>query len=258
MKKDYTVPALAKGLQVLELFHRDREKLSVKDITTALDSTTSQIYRTLHTLEDMGYLEKCEDKKYRLGKQIMHRAFCYLASSEVNEVAVEPMQKLSHQTSATSHLATLSGTEALYQFRVQTHQQLVPNFPVGSRLPAHQCAVGRMLLSHLSTEKITALYQNVTLDNSPEDAPQSLPELLDILAKDKAQQYATSTSHYAKAIAVPIFDYRGEVVAAVNISSIHLAIDEGDIQTDTLKALQYCANTISEKMGGYGYFSGLL
>lgn len=258
MKKDYIVPALERGLHILELFGQDSKKLSVKEITTALKSTTSQIYRTLYTLEKMHYLEKCDDKKYRLGSQVMHRAFCYLASSEITEVAAAPMRRLRDSTSATTHLAVRSGIEAIYHFRVQSRQQLVPNFAIGTRLPAHRCAVGRMLLSGLSEEKITALYRHVTLDDAPAGSPRSLPALIEQLKQDKARKYASNASHDSKAIAAPIVDYRGKVIAAINISSIHLDIEEGRIQPDLLQALLCCANHISEQFGGYDYFDTLL
>lgn len=255
MKNNYIVPALQRGLQVLELFSEEQPKLSGKDITKALGSTTSQVYRTLHTLEQMQYLEKCDDKKYRLGKQVMHRAFCYLASSEIIDVAAAPMRRLRNATSATCHLAVRSGIEVIYQFRVQSRQQLVPNFPVGTRLPAHRCAVGRVLLSGLSADKIRELYGNVTLDDSLDDSPRSLPALIEQLQQDRARKYAANASHDAKAIAAPIVNYRGEIIAAINISSIHLQIAEEQIQSEVLQALFDCAGEISEHFGGYRYFA---
>lgn len=258
MTSNYIVPALQRGLQILELFTAENGKLSVKEITEALGSTTSQIYRTLHTLENMQYLEKCDNKKYRLGSQVMHRAFCYLAADEITEVAAAPMRRLRDETSATSHLAVRSGIEVIYQFRAQSRQQLVPNFPIGTRLPAHRCAVGRMLLSGLPDEKIKDLYRNVTLDDSPVGLPRSLPTLLEQLKQDKINKYACNASHDAKAIAAPIVNYRGDVIAAINISSIHLDIEANNIQQDLLQALLQCAKQISEKFGGYHYFDDLL
>ncbi len=258
MSSNYIVPALARGLQILELFDKDTRKLSIKDITTALGSTPSQIYRTLHTLEHLQYLEKCDDKRYRLGAQVMHRAFSYLASNEITEVAAAPMRRLRDDTSATSHLGVRSGTEVIYQFRVQSRQQLVPNFPIGTRLPAHRCAMGRVLLSGLPVEKIKALYRNVMLDNSPAGSPRSLPALLQQLQLDKARKYATNASHNSKAIAAPIVNYRGEIIAAVNISSIHLAIEDGHIQQESLQALLDCTQQISNQFGGYHYFDAVL
>ena len=258
MKNDYIVPALERGLKVLELFNQHQTRLSIRDITIALKSTTSQVYRTLYTLEKMHYLKRCVDKKYKLGPQMMSRAFGYLASNEITEVAVSPMQQLRDDTSATCHLAVLGGTEVIYHFRVQSHQQLAPNFPIGTRLPAHRCAVGRMLLSGLPVEKIKSLYRNVALDDSPNNSPRSLPALIDLLQKDKKQKYASNASHNSKAIAAPIINYRGEVIAAINISSIHLDIEEGKIQPNLLNALLSCANSISEKFGGFNYFDEIL
>lgn len=258
MTSNYIVPALQRGLQILELFTAENGKLSVKEITEALGSTTSQIYRTLHTLENMQYLEKCDDKKYRLGPQVMHRAFSYLASNEITEVAAAPMRRLRDNTSATAHLAVRSGIEVIYQFRVQSRQQLVPNFPIGTRLAAHRCAVGRMLLSGLPDEKIKELYRNITLDDSPIDSPRSLPALLEQLKQDKINKYACNASHDSKAIAAPIVNYRGEVIAAVNISSIHLNIEENNIPTELLNSLLQCAKQVSEHFGGYGYFKDVI
>lgn len=257
-KKDYSVPALERGLQVLALFSAERPKLSIKEITALLHTTTSQIYRTLYTLEKMQYLQKGEDKHYQLGTAVMHRAFCYLAADEITEAAIEPMRTLRDNTGATCHLAILSGTEAIYQFRVQSQQQLMPNFPIGTRLPAHRCAVGRVLLSGLPIEEIKKRYRNVTLDESLAAPPRSLPALITLLEQDSARKYTTNASHDAKAIAAPIVNYRGEIIAAINISSVHLAIEEEHIPKDLLNELLSCADSISQQFGGYGYFEGIV
>lgn len=257
-KKDYSVPALERGLQVLALFSAEQPKLSIKEITVLLDTTTSQIYRTLYTLEKMQYLQKGEDKNYQLGTAVMHRAFCYLAADEITEAAIKPMQTLCDNTGASCHLAILSGTEAIYQFRVQSQQQLAPNFPIGTRLPAHRCAVGRVLLSGLPIEEIKRRYRNVTLDESLAAPPRSLPALIDLLEQDKIRKYATNASHDAKAIAAPIVNYRGEIIAAINISSVHLAIDEAHIPKDLLNELLTCADSISQQFGGYDFFKEVI
>ena len=174
-ENNYMVPALQKGLQILEMFDSQQRSLSQAEMAEALGVSSSSLYRIVQTLTSMGYLNKVGSNSYSLGSQVISRGFSYLASREIVEVAAPFITRLRDSTSLSSHLAIREGNETLYVFRALALQRVSVNVPVGTRFPCHTTAMGRALLIGMSPQELETLYQGQRLDGYPEPAPQTLP-----------------------------------------------------------------------------------
>lgn len=246
----YIVPALQKALRILEMFSGEQRSLTVSDFARHLDVSASSIYRIVYTLTEMGYLTKVARNTYELGPQVISRGFSYLASREILEVAVPHINRLRDDTSMSSHLAIREGTEAIYIYRALAPQRVSVNVPVGSRFPCHTIAIGRMLLTDLTDDEVTALYQGKRIDGHPPPAPQTLPELKDRIAQDRATGWALDYSDYSTAIAAPIRNYAGQVVAAINVSGPDTVMYDDGVQETLTRELLKRADMISAELGG--------
>jgi DNA-binding IclR family transcriptional regulator len=215
---DYHVPALSRGLQIIEMFDKERRVLNTQDFADHLGVSASSTYRIVQTLLDMGYLEKVTRNAYELGPQVVSRGFAFLAGRDLVDIAAPHLNKLRDNTSISCHLAIRDGLETVYIYRSQASQRLSVNIPLGSRLPCHTNAMGRVLLQQLSEIELNAMYQTQQLDSYPVPHPQSLPELKTLLRKEWEQGFSSNMSDNATAIAVPITNYLGKTVAAINIS----------------------------------------
>ena len=85
---DYRVPALQRGLWILQLFSSAERVLSMNDIAERLGVSVSSIYRIVQTLNGMGYLKKVAKNTYELGPQVIADGFTYLASRDLVDVAI--------------------------------------------------------------------------------------------------------------------------------------------------------------------------
>jgi ribose transport system substrate-binding protein len=63
--RQYRSGTLEKGLDVLEALERSPEPLRVQDVVDATQLDRAAVFRLLCTLEDRGYIERLEDKRYR-------------------------------------------------------------------------------------------------------------------------------------------------------------------------------------------------
>ncbi|MBR7888394.1 IclR family transcriptional regulator [Marinomonas sp. A79] len=215
---DYHVPALSRGLQIIEMFNKDKRVLNTQDFADFLGVSASSTYRIVQTLLDMGYLQKVTRNAYELGPQVVSRGFAFLAGRDLVDIAAPHLNELRDNTSISCHLAIRDGLETVYIYRSQASQRLSVNIPLGSRLPCHTTAMGRVLLQQLSEIELNAMYQTLQLDSYPGPYPQSLPELKTLLKKEWAQGFSSNRSDNATAIAVPITNYLGKTIAAINIS----------------------------------------
>lgn len=247
---DYRVPALQRGLTVLQMFNARDRTLGMNDIADRLGVTVSSIYRIVHTLTEMGYLRKIAKNTYELGPQIVSDGFAYLASRDIVEIAMPYLNALRDRTSLSCHLTIREQTESLYLYRAFAAQRLSVNIPIGTRLPCHCTAMGRMLLTGLSPEALGLLYQHVRLDDYPPPAPKTLPELQQLIAEDRERGWVMHRSDYSTAIACAVHNHLGEVVAAINLSGPEAVMDNGFAQDRYREELQGTAAAISRELGG--------
>ena len=70
-EKDYTVPALARGLSILEFFNQERRVLSTQELADQLGLSKAAIYRIVQTLTEMQYLNKLARNTYELGPAVV-------------------------------------------------------------------------------------------------------------------------------------------------------------------------------------------
>ncbi|RQW62177.1 IclR family transcriptional regulator [Vibrio viridaestus] len=215
---DYHVPALARGLQIIEMFTASERVLTTHDFAERLGVSASSTYRIIQTLLDMGYLKKVTRNAYELGPQVVSRGFAFLAGKDLVDIAAPFLNTLRDHTSISCHLAIRDGLETVYIYRAQASQRLSVNIPLGTRLPCHTNAMGRVLLRQLSDIEFNAMYQQMQLDLYPQPHPQTFSELKHLLRNEWQQGFSSNRSDNATAIAAPITNYLGKRVAAINIS----------------------------------------
>src|ERR671937_231404 len=70
----YAVPALDKGLDVLELLTREAAGLSLNEIARALGRTSSELFRMVVALARRGYIEQRDGDRYILTLKLFELA----------------------------------------------------------------------------------------------------------------------------------------------------------------------------------------
>jgi IclR family KDG regulon transcriptional repressor len=61
------VPAVDKCFAILEFFARFKKPLGVSEIARAMNYNKSTVFNLVHTLADLGVLEKCGANKFQFG-----------------------------------------------------------------------------------------------------------------------------------------------------------------------------------------------
>ena len=243
------VPALRKGLQILEMFSHRNRVLNIADFAERIQVSTSAIYRTVVTLTEMQYLKKVGRNAYELGPMVLSRGFSYLASRDILKMAAPYLGELRDETSASCHLAIREGVEAIYIYRAASPQIMMVNVPIGTRFPCHTVAIGRALLCSMNEESLGKLYSGVVLDGYTGSHINSLPQLLVAVDEVRKTGISVSGSDFSTAIATPIRDYTGQVVAAINVSVPDFIIDEPGVREHSVTCLIRTAKAISSAMG---------
>ncbi|KES22344.1 MULTISPECIES: IclR family transcriptional regulator [Pseudomonas] len=247
-ESDYRVPALERGLNLLGLFNARQRSLGMNEMAERLGVSPSALYRIVQTLQDMGYLNRLERNQYELGARVISDGFAYLSSRDIVEIALPHLNALRDSTSLSCHLSIREQTDSLYIYRAFAPQRLTVNIPVGTRLPCHVTALGRVLLTALDEDGLAQLYQQVRLDDYPPPAPRTLLELQHTIAEDRERGWVLHRSDYSTAIATAIRDRSGQVVAAINLSGPEAVLATPSAEDRYLGLLRETAAAISAEL----------
>lgn len=218
----YTVPGLARGLQLLMQFNRDERELSGAELSRRLGLPRASVFRMLFTLEQSGFLERCPDGvSYKLGLAVLRLGFELLASMELTEVGRPVIEALRDRSGFSAHLVVRDARDVVFIAKAAGGNAMFHSIQVGARLPAHATVLGRTLLSDVSMQDLMALYPEKSLPTYTPKTPTNLQELKSLIDQDRDKGYGVSMGGYEtgiSTIAAPVLDGQGRVTAAISIS----------------------------------------
>jgi DNA-binding IclR family transcriptional regulator len=250
----YSVHSLELGLRILESFDREAvDEMSLSEMARRIGVSRSSAFRLVHTLHRLGYLEReDETKNYRLGARVMSLGYSFLASKDIAELARPDLQRLRAQTHCSTHLAILDGAEVIYIARFAAHKPVSAMIAVGARVPAHATTMGRIILANKPVAYVHEQYAGRPLAKFSDQTPLTLEALLATLEEDRRRGYVISHSNFEAgiaSIAAPVFDAKGDVAGAINVSTPENAIDPARFDSEVCEALRAAARRISELSG---------
>lgn len=245
----YIVPALAQGLGILSLFGAEQRSFTAPEIAKRLALPRTTVFRLLQTLQSMDYL-RCEEDQHRfsLGPALLGRGFEYLASLDMVEVAQPVLQRLRDRTALSSHMATRDGREIVYVARFPARSTIASSVNIGTRFPVHATIMGRMTILDMDDGELGALFGKEPLQRFTKQTPTTLKALKLLLAEDRARGYAVSQAFFesgVSAIASPVRDGAGRIVAAVNVTAVNAQIEEQAMHGELKDAVLEAAAEIS-------------
>jgi IclR family transcriptional regulator, pca regulon regulatory protein len=215
------VQSLERGLAVIRAFDRTHPALTLTEVAKATGITRATARRFLLTLAGLGYV-RTDGRLFSLSPRVLELGYAYLSSLSLPEVAEPHLEALVREVNESSSVSVLDRGEVVYVARVPTSRIMTVAISVGTRFPAYATSMGRVLLAGLSDEDIDAYLASVTLDKLTPRTILSESTLRTELLRVRAQGWALVDQELEeglRAVAAPIRDRSGRVVAAVNVSS---------------------------------------
>lgn len=244
------VQALERGLAVIKAFSKEKPAMTLSEVAKETGMTRAAARRFLLTLEELGYVA-CNERKFSLRPSVLSLGYAYLSSLSFAEVAQPHMENLTEQTHESCSAAVLDGTEIVYVVRVPTKRIMTISLSLGSRLPAYATSMGRVLLAHLPPEGLDEYFRTAKLEPITPHTVCDPCLLRPILAEIKAQGWALLDQELEeglRSIAAPIRDRRGNVIAALNLSTHVSRVSLEQLQKDFLPRLLLTAARISAEL----------
>jgi IclR family acetate operon transcriptional repressor len=218
---DHSKGAAGKSLDVLKIVANSRWALALSDlaITTQIPKTT--LHRICSQLCELGFLlQDGGGRAFFAGPELRKLAFDTLNNGVLRGLRHQVLSGLSQQVSETCNLTTLDGIEVLYIDRVEARWPLRLTLEIGSRVPIHCTASGKLFLAMLPKKTSTQILSRITLEKLTNKTCVSKQALSEELNRIRVCGYSIDSEEFVSglvALAVPIKNADGSVRAALSI-----------------------------------------
>jgi DNA-binding IclR family transcriptional regulator len=245
----YMVPALERGLRLLQEFGRGNATLGAPELARRLQLPRATVFRMLNTLECMGFLQRAEGgNDYRLGLSVLRLGFEFLSSMDLTELGQPVIARLCEEIRFPCNIVVRDGRSIVYVAKVTPPTPLTSSVRVGTRLPAHATLLGRILLADLSLPEQRALYPEEPLEGHSPYTPRTVIDLFDLVQSDRERGHVAGAGFYESSIstiAAPVRDHSGRVIAALGVTLASAQIDL-ERQTELVPRVCAAATELSE------------
>jgi DNA-binding IclR family transcriptional regulator len=224
VREDFSGPgpiqSVDRAAVILEILAREGEA-GVTEIARELDVHKSTASRLLAALDRRELVTQDTARgKFRLGIGIVRLAGAAGRRLDVVQESRPICRALAREVGETVNLAILSGRDALYLDQVAGPAALSPHNWTGRRIPLHATSDGKVLLAYLpETELAECLVPPLArFTDHTVTAPAEFPQLL---AEVRQRGVATAVDEFEvglTAVAAPVRDAEGNVVASVSAS----------------------------------------
>jgi len=250
------VQAIERVSLILDALCQSSQGISVRELSAEVKLPKGTTHRLLSSLAYFGYVQQdSKTRHYSLGFKLVELGNRLLNQLDLRTEAKPFLADLAKRAQETVHLVILDQNEVIYIDKVESNDNpsgLRMASRVGSRNPAHSCAVGKVFLAHFSEEELDEFVKNTGLPKMTENTISDPIRLKEHLKLVRSQGYVVDDEENEKGIrcvAAPISNEIGMVVAATSISGPAIRITRKRIQESLKNEIIETALKISLKLG---------
>jgi DNA-binding IclR family transcriptional regulator len=210
---------LDRAAAIFDAFDELHRELTLAALVRRSGLPRSTVHRTADRMIKLGWLDKPVDR-YRVGTRIFELSGLVAVRRELREAALPYMQDLYGAAQTAVQLGVLEGVNVLIVEKITGHRRMPMLSQVGSMIPAHCSALGRVILSHSDAATVDSVLRD-GLRSRTSRTITSESEWRAELAGARARGWAADREEGNIAIncvAAPVFDSRGDVVAALSVT----------------------------------------
>ena len=240
------IAGLEKGLAVIAAFDQDRPRLTMSEVAALCGLTRAAARRYLITLEHLGFVSS-ERKMYSLTPKVLRLGQSYMHSARLPRIVQPELHKLAFALKEASAASVLDGADVICIAATSAGRMVSATLQPGTRVPAYCTANGRVLLAALPQDEIDGWIARQTLTPLTPNTITHGERLRIEIARTRAQGYAAVDQELElglRTISVPLRNYRGDVLAAMNVSVHAARVSMDQLVDDCLPALLHAQSSL--------------
>lgn len=239
-----------RALQLLEVVAEHPEGVVAKDLEECLELNKVTVHRLLATLENRGFIER-SGNSYTMGIKVVELSSMKLNNVELKTEATPYLRKLVSEIGLPVQMAILEGEEAVFIDKVESLSSFRMYSQIGKRIPLYSSGVGKALLLQEADDEILRRLSKVTFTKFTSKTLTSPEAVLEEIKRARVTGFAVDNEEHEEGImcvAAPIYDYRGQIIAAISAGGRDRVLME-DPEQKGIKAIKQTALEISKRLG---------
>jgi IclR family transcriptional regulator, KDG regulon repressor len=217
---------------LLQEVARAQSPITANEISEQSGLPKATVYRLCDQLLAAGLIRRqLGGRGYVPGNALVDLAQTILSGRIVYATRHAILAKVAREVGETCNLVAPDGSEMVYWDRVETEWPLRLQLPIGSRVPLHATASGKMYLASLPQGQRAKICNEIELKAHTPSTLTSASELASHLGETHQRGYSLDDEEFIvgmTAVAVPVTDKAGRYIASL---AVHAPKSRMDIAT---------------------------
>ena len=262
-KKNYSAPALEKGLDIIELLSKSSVGFSQAEIAKELKRSVNEIYRMLNILVARNYIElDLDNDRYKLTFKLLQLSSQHQPIKNLMQKSLPMMREVAQLCNHSVHLSIYYAGKLLVIGQVDSPSSFNYSVTTGSTFDLLETSSGRVILAFQTVEERRRRFERrklfIKLQKKKNNLPSSDLEkkfsskIIHEIKKNKCEVVKSLQVNGVTNISVPVFDHTNQAIAAVTIPFLQRIKKDSlnDISLiSTTKILKDHALTLSKSLG---------
>ena len=216
---------LSRGLNILEFVAKSARFVRLRDVAEHFDLDRSAALRFLRTLEMEGYITRHQAMKmYSIGPKLLSFPRLSAQVERVIEVSRPALLRIARESGQLSHLAVLSGSQAVLVEVVASNAPVSIRQAVGDLEPINSSAVGKAIFAFMPDADRQLLGQEIPF------YPHTVNTITNLAGLERESEAIRASgvafdrqegNDQVCCIGCPIFDENRFPIASIGLSYVH-------------------------------------
>ena len=219
-EKSYQMPTNLRLLFLIEEVVKRGVAVKPAELTDTMGLPKPTVHRLLQTAEAEGFLQRDLDgRSYGPGPRLRALAINTMTSEHLRTARLTILRGVAEQVEETCNLATPDREGMTYLDRVETEWPLRIQLPIGTQVPFHCTASGKMYLSTLRPHILRSILSARALEKPTNASLTDMHKIKAELDLIRERGYATDNEEFMDgmtAVAVPVLDGQGKLLATLS------------------------------------------
>lgn len=237
-----TVPRSLRTLLILEEVARVGVPMTPTEINRSIGLPKQTLHRMFAVLEEEGFLQREFDgRAFSPGPRLRAMSIGTMSSVRARASRLAVMNALSSKIGETINLVVPDRLNMIYLDRVETNWPLRIQLPIGTQVPFHCTASGKLYLSTLANHRLNPIINAGGFKKMAKGTITSPKKLAAEINRIRGVGFSQDNEEFIDgmvAIATPVSDANGRMVAslALHAPTPRMSIDEALTHIDELRA----------------------
>jgi DNA-binding IclR family transcriptional regulator len=216
------VPALQRGLALLEHLASLPDGATLSELGATLEISLASVFRLAGALEELGYLRRDEKtKRFAVTQKLLLLGQPHSGARSLVECSLDAMRRVLAATGETTQLCCRTEAQCVVIEQLPSLHPFKYIVDLGSRPPAYCCAPGKAMLAFLPDDELDAVLPKIRFEKHTPQTITSRAKLLVELEHVRARGFAVDHAEHFEGIhcvAAPLLDRHGHTIAAITIA----------------------------------------